>query len=80
MRTLVTPDGKRAEVSVDEVRRRLEAPGAGFWLDIEGPGADDYSLLRDDFRFHPLTIEDVQAQNQRPKLDEYNEYNFAVIF
>ena len=80
VRTLVTPDGKRAEVSVEEVRRRLEAPGAGFWLDIEDPGPDDYRLLRDDFRFHPLTVEDVQVQNQRPKLDEFPGYEFAVLF
>lgn len=81
VRTLVTPDGTCAEVSVDEVRQRLAAPGAaGFWLDIEGPGADDYRLLLDDFRFHPLTVEDVQVQNQRPKLDEFPGYKFVVLF
>jgi magnesium transporter len=80
LRTLVTPGGERAEVSLEDVRRRLAAPGASFWLDIEGPGPDDYGLLRDDLGFHPLTIEDVQLQNQRPKLDEFPGYKFMVLF
>ena len=40
----------------------------------------DYRLLEETFKFHPLTIEDIQHQNQRPKLEEYPDYNFAVIF
>src|SRR5205814_844259 len=30
--------------------------------------------------FHPLTLEDVRHQNQRPKLDEYPGYVFLVLF
>jgi magnesium transporter len=57
-----------------------DAHKEGLWLDIEDPDADDYKLLEETFKFHPLTIEDIQHQNQRPKVDEYPEYNFAVIF
>jgi magnesium transporter len=52
----------------------------GFWLDIEAPDESDYHLLENVFKFHPLTIEDIKHQNQRPKVDEYPDYNFAVIF
>lgn len=79
MRTLVTERGEASEVSIEEVRERLRGEDA-FWLDIESPGAEDYRLLLDDFRFHPLTVEDVQLQNQRPKLDEFREYKFVVLF
>ena len=51
-----------------------------FWLDIEAPDDDDYRLLTDTFKFHQLTIEDVKHQNQRPKLDGYDGYVFAVVF
>lgn len=57
-----------------------EASQAGFWLDIEAPDEADYRLLEDGFKFHPLTIEDIKHQNQRPKVDEYPDYNFTVIF
>jgi magnesium transporter len=81
MRTLVTTAGECTEVSVEDVRRRLaEGDGTGFWLDIERPEEADYRLLLDDFRFHPLTVEDVQQQNQRPKLDQFSGYAFTVLF
>jgi magnesium transporter len=51
-----------------------------FWLDIQAPDDDDYKLLSDTFKFHQLTIEDVKHQNQRPKLDGYDGYVFAVVF
>jgi magnesium transporter len=80
VRTLVTTAGERSEVSLDDVRERLRSGRTGFWLDIEQPGADDYRLLLDDLGFHPLTVEDVQLQNQRPKLDLFPGYKFAVLF
>src|SRR5690242_10738412 len=52
----------------------------GFWLDIEAPDDSDYDLLEHTFKFHPLTIEDIKHQEQRPKVDEYPDYNFTVIF
>ncbi len=80
MLTLVTAAGERVEVSLDDVRERLRSDGAGFWLDIEAPGDGEYRLLLDDLRFHPLTVEDVQVRNQRPKLDEFPGYKFTVLF
>jgi magnesium transporter len=80
VRTLVTPGGKCEAVSVDEVRRRLRAGEDGFWLDIEQPEQDDYDLLLTGFRFHQLTLIDVREKNQRPKLDEFPGYRFAVLF
>jgi len=80
MRTLVTSGGRCSDVSTDDVRRILEAGEGGFWLDIEGPDEADYELLLEAFRFHPLTVEDVRVQNQRPKLDEFSGYKFAVLF
>ncbi len=81
MRTLLTIRGKTTEAANADVERCFAAVKSdGLWLDIEEPTEDDYALLRDVLKFHPLTIEDIQHQNQRPKLDEYPDYNFAVIF
>ncbi len=69
------------QASTDHVKQCFAAAReSGFWLDIEAPDDDDYRLLEDVFRFHALTIEDVRHQDQRPKVDEYPDYNFAVIF
>jgi magnesium transporter len=81
MRTLLTTGGKMPDAEIAQVERCFAAaPSAGLWLDIEAPDEEDYRLLQDVFKFHPLTIEDIQHQDQRPKIDEYPEYNFAVIF
>ncbi len=81
MRTLVTTSGKTDSTELAEVNRCFAAAHTeGLWLDIENPDADDYRLLEDTFKAHPLSIEDIQQQNQRPKIDEYPEYNFVVIF
>jgi magnesium transporter len=81
MRTLLTTAGRIDSADIPSLTRCFaDAHKEGFWLDIERPDADDYKLLEETFKFHPLTIEDIQHQNQRPKVDEYPDYNFAVIF
>jgi magnesium transporter len=77
---MVAASGERCEASLDAVRERLRTDTAGFWLDIEAAEPDDYRLLLEDLRFHPLTVEDVRLQNQRPKLDEFPGYKFVVLF
>ena len=81
MRTLLTVTGKTPATRVEDITRCFdEAHESGFWLDIEAPDESDYELLERTFKFHPLTIEDIRHQNQRPKVDEYPDYNFTVIF
>jgi magnesium transporter len=80
MRTLFTVDGHSRQVDPQVVEGLVSAGKETFWLDIEAPDDDDYRLLTDTFKFHQLTIEDVKHQNQRPKLDGYDGYVFAVLF
>ena len=81
MRTLLTVNGLNASTKIEEITRCFnDAHELGFWLDIEAPDDADYELLEHTFKFHPLTIEDIRHQDQRPKVDEYNDYNFAVLF
>lgn len=81
MRRLLTVAGAVAEPTRERLQScfaRKEAEG--FWLDIEAPTDEDYSLLQEVFGFHPLSIEDIQGPNERPKLDEYQDYLFLVLF
>ena len=81
MRTLITTAGKQASTATDQIVQCFsESSQLGFWLDIEAPDDADYELLEHTFKFHPLTIEDIKHQEQRPKVDEYPDYNFTVIF
>src|SRR5262249_9213103 len=81
LRTAILVDGTPADTSPESLRLLLaSAPTKCFWLDVENPNVDDIGVLADVFHFHPLTIEDIQHQNQRPKVDEYPGYNFVVLF
>ncbi len=81
MRTLITTGGREESTATDEIVRCFSsAHEAGFWLDIEAPDEADFNLLEETFKFHALTIEDIRHQDQRPKVDEYTDYNFTVLF
>jgi magnesium transporter len=49
------------------------------WINIERPGSLEQAWLEEHFDFHPLAYEDVASRNQRPKIDEYDDYLFIVL-
>ena len=49
------------------------------WQHITNPSEDDYRYLLDQYDFHPLDIEDCRGTNQRPKIDEYDDYYFLIL-
>ena len=56
----------------------LEAEGLR-WIHIERPRPAERTWLEEHFEFHPLDLEDVYSRNQRPKVDEYDDYLFIVL-
>src|ERR687894_161189 len=66
-------------VELDEPRVEvIESPGLR-WINIERPRQIDLAWLQERFEFHPLDYEDVSSRNQRPKVDEYDDYLFVVL-
>ncbi len=49
------------------------------WIHIESPRTVDRDWLESHFDFHPLDYEDVYSRNNRPKLDQYDDYVFIVL-
>jgi len=76
-RALAAAQAERVER--DEPRVEIvEAPGLR-WINIERPRGADQAWLEERFEFHPLDYEDVLSRNQRPKVDEYDDYLFIVL-
>jgi magnesium transporter len=50
-----------------------------IWVDMVGPTAEDVQVMEHIFRFHPLTIEDTRNHHQRPSVQEYADYYFAIL-
>jgi magnesium transporter len=79
------PRGRRPTGSGDSVlppetssQQIVEAAGLR-WIHIESPRTADRDWLEANFDFHPLDYEDVYSRNQRPKLDQYEDYLFIVL-
>lgn len=49
------------------------------WVNIINPSPEDVAYLRKHYPFHPLDLEDVLSQIERPKIDEYDDYLFIVM-
>ena len=76
---LVDKDGAHTTVDAAVVRRHLDG-GEFFWLDFHRPGADELALLREPFGLHPLAVEDAEHFGQRPKLEEFDDFVYLVVF
>lgn len=69
---------ERKNVSCDEVLPHLSNELV-TWINIDGLG--DLSVLRnlgERFNLHPLALEDVLDTNQRPKVEQYDDYLFLI--
>ncbi|MGH9100446.1 MAG: magnesium transporter CorA family protein, partial [Acidimicrobiales bacterium] len=80
--TISTSEGDRRRVGPDDVSNALEA-GHFFWLDltVDSEGGDQVThLLRDEFKFHPLAVEDAEHFGQRPKYDDYDDFGHMVVY
>jgi magnesium transporter len=69
--TVVEPEASQVEV--------IESLGIR-WVNIEQPRPSHRGWLEERFDFHALDYEDVFSRNQRPKIDEYDDYLFIVLY
>jgi magnesium transporter len=77
---LVSRDGC-SEIELDEraLAARLEE-GRPFWLDLAAPAREEIGLLAAALDLHPLAVEDSLHFDQRPKLDEYDDFVLLVVY
>jgi magnesium transporter len=69
----------RAAAERDEPRVEVVEAEGLRWINIVRPRAVDQAWLEERFEFHSLDYEDVFSRNQRPKVDEYDDYLFIVL-
>lgn len=65
---------------IEEAPRVEVVDASGLkWINVERPRGVDIGWLQERYEFHPLDYEDVFSRNQRPKVDEYDDYLFIVL-
>jgi magnesium transporter len=66
--------------TLEEVKDYLTRKDVILWGRWIKPSMEEIDKLREIFHFHPLSLEDCRHQNQRAKLDQYENYVFLVLF
>jgi magnesium transporter len=51
-----------------------------LWLDLDDTSDEVLTLLREVFKIHPLAVEDVKEFNQRPKIEDYDDFVSIVAY
>jgi magnesium transporter len=68
------------EVVAPPAREPAELEANGLtWVHLDSPTKEEATALAERFGWHPLDVEDVLSKRQRPKVDEYPDYLFAVL-
>lgn len=65
--------------SLEDAHRVVREHAGNVWIDFEG---DEEAVVRDalaPYGVHPLVVEDLVMQVNRPKLDDYNDYAYVVV-
>jgi len=77
------PDGSVEELPAtrfDEIDRLTDRDGTLVWVSAIAPGEDEITTIGREFRLHPLAMEDMRKQHQRPKLDTYERQHMIVAY
>jgi magnesium transporter len=74
------PSGQiKQYLSRDEIARALASAEGTLWVDVDTRDADQVSLLKDVFKFHPLAIEEAVKPESRVKVEEFDQYVLLII-
>ncbi|WP_174550999.1 magnesium/cobalt transporter CorA [Actinomadura macra] len=49
------------------------------WIGLFEPDEEEFELVRDELRLHPLAAEDAVSAHQRPKMERYDDTLFVVL-
>jgi magnesium transporter len=66
-------------VSRDAVADLLPRGDANLWFHFDAPTEEDLRFLQEELKIHHLTLEDVVNQNQRPKIEPFEDYVYIAI-
>ena len=74
------PSGRiKQYLSREEIARALASEEGTLWVDVDTRDADQVSMLKDVFHFHPLAIDEAVKPESRVKVEEFDQYVLLII-
>jgi magnesium transporter len=65
---------------VEQISEILDEADTVVWLDLLTPTREDLALVTEELGLHELAIDDALNENQRPKLDRYQDHLFLSAY
>jgi magnesium transporter len=74
-------DGRRrdGQVDLEHAYEERHDENAFVWIGLYEPTADEFDSLTQEFKLHPLAVEDAIHAHQRPKLEVFDEMVLLVL-
>lgn len=72
--------GDRVDVPIEGLSDLVHAEKVVTWVDVTDASPAEVTLIGKEFGFHPLAIEDTISDEMRPKIDQYDGYQFIVFY
>jgi magnesium transporter len=67
------------EIGRDAAADILRRADSNLWFHLDTPTEDELGFLKENLKIHHLTLEDIVNQNQRPKIEPFEEYVYLAI-
>jgi magnesium transporter len=74
------PDGPVTGTQLHDLDEIIKDEHTTVWVDVIDPTPEEIARVGQKFEFHPLALEDVERGGQRPKIDQYDGYQFIVFY
>jgi magnesium transporter len=75
-----SPNGPVSETRLEDLSELVTHEQTTIWVDVCDPTPEEIARIGEEFHFHPLSLEDVARGGQRPKVDQYDDYQFIVFY
>lgn len=71
---------KIADFPIDAINTIIQEPETFVWVGLRKPDQDVLKKMQEEFGLHELAVEDANHAHQRPKLEEYGDTLFVVLY
>lgn len=72
--------GLKVDLTNQEILEASKDEDSFVWIDMKDIDDNDIDILTEIFNLHPLTIEDFIMANARPKIENFKDYLFLIMF
>ena len=74
------PNGLVKETNIADLSEIITQDDRVVWVDVTDPTPAEVERIGKEFGFHPLALEDTLTKDIRPKIDQYDGYQFIVFY